>query len=378
MRDIGRLGGWTIVAAMAFGGAACSVTSRSGTKEGTGAPTLVASRQHTSTPPEGSAPDTGAATGSPAIRPGDGCPLTTAQVSAAVGHDMTAQAHSNQQLCGFQSNAPQTSANPLGVPLVYVYTGPTDLERARSLLTDGGGTVELRPQWGAGAFQRPPKAPAGLGAWSVEGFVPNFHFLVWTTQVDHSSSDTSQVLDKIVQAGAVTVDIKARQSVRSQGPSVKSALAPKGYQRHNNARFGFACDVPEHFRSQAAPGNGDGFGYTSPQGQAEMRCFGENNLGFLGNAKIGSTSVKSAYEKALSSHRSHGDSITYQALIGNSMTVSGFVGDTGAIYFDRILWGSRSINTLSWSYPRSLQDQLKAAVEHSARTFRSGDLASSH
>ena len=169
-------------------------------------------RQSTSGTPIGStpsatspAPATSAlatAAGSPA-RPEDGCPLTTVQVSAAMGQDMIQQAHSDQQLCGFQSNAPQDGGNPLGAPLVYVYKGPTDLGEARSLLTNGGAIVLLRPQWGSGAFQRPPKSPPGTGnVWTVEGFVPNFHFLLWTTQADHSSSDTSQLLDKIVQAAA--------------------------------------------------------------------------------------------------------------------------------------------------------------------------------
>jgi Spy/CpxP family protein refolding chaperone len=164
--------------------------------------TPIGSTPSAASPAPATAP-TAVAAGNGASGPEPGCPLTTAQVSAAVGQDMTEQAHSDQGLCGFQSNTPATAANPIGAPLVAVYQGPTDLGEVRGLLTAGGATLLPQPQWGSGAFQRPPKSPPGTGnVWAVEGYVPNFHFLLWTTQADHSSSDTSQLLDKIVQAAA--------------------------------------------------------------------------------------------------------------------------------------------------------------------------------
>lgn len=163
-----------------------------------------------------------------------------------------------------------------------------------------------------------------------------------------------------------------------------TAAAPAAYSTIVNPRYGLSCDVPADFIGQGVPeagyshvGNGDGLGYKSPDGQAQILCFGENNLGFMRNSTLGSTSAQQAYEQALASIRSSGGSVTYKALVGNEITVSGYSGE-GAIYFLRILWGPGSIDTMRWGYPRSQQDQLQAAVEHSAATFRPGDLSSAH
>jgi hypothetical protein len=166
--------------------------------------------------------------------------------------------------------------------------------------------------------------------------------------------------------GEISADIAARE-----------ATPPRAYNRYGNGRFGFFCDVPANFRSQRAPDNGDGFGYTSPDGRAQVICFGRNNLGVAGNTAIGSTSARQEFEQQLASHRSQGDSITYQALVGDSITVSG-ISSNGEIYFERILWGHGSVDTMNWTYLRSLQGQLQDAVEHSANTFRPGDLDSPH
>jgi hypothetical protein len=151
--------------------------------------------------------------------------------------------------------------------------------------------------------------------------------------------------------------------------------ATDAYVRRRNARFGFSFDVPASFLSTGTAADGDGFGYRSPDRQAEVSAVGEINN--LENNPDASTSVRQAYEKELATLRSAGDSITYQALVGNAITFSGITSN-GEIYFTRIVWGPGSVNTLGWSYPRSQQGQLKGAVENSVATFQSGDLSSSH
>jgi hypothetical protein len=156
-----------------------------------------------------------------------------------------------------------------------------------------------------------------------------------------------------------------------------TAATPAAYLTILNPRYGFSCDVPADFIATQAPANGDGFGYKSPNGQAEIICYGENNLGFMKGSSVGSTSAQDAYQQQLESIHSSGCSITYQALVGNSITVSGF-SKSGEIYYTRILWGPGSTNGMTWGYPRYQQSQLQAAVEHSAAAFRPGDLASGH
>jgi hypothetical protein len=172
--------------------------------------------------------------------------------------------------------------------------------------------------------------------------------------------------------------IPPRTTVPSAHAMPTKTSPPVAYNHHGNARFGFFCDVPANFRAQPAPQNGDGFGYESPDGQAQILCFAQNNVTLSGNTSLAGTNARQAYAQALASHRSQGDSVTYSALVGNAITVSGISRDSKRIYYERIRWGVGSVDTLLWSYPSSMADQLQAAVEHSAATFRPGDLSSSH
>lgn len=177
-----------------------------------------------------------------------------------------------------------------------------------------------------------------------------------------------------VQAKPTSIPIPSATASSASATSpvavpVTPTPTPVAYNRQGNGRFGFTCNVPASFVVQQASANGDGFSYQGADGQAKITCFGSNNV---------STSVRQAYEQELASLRSEGDSVTYQALVGNAITVSGISRSDGGVYYRRILWGPGSVDTLQWSYPRSLLGQLKAAVEHSAATFHPGDLASSH
>lgn len=160
---------------------------------------------------------------------------------------------------------------------------------------------------------------------------------------------------------------------RAPAPHLTKAAIPAVYAVNRNLRFGFSCDFPLNFLAQEASPNGDSFHYASSDGQAGIICYGENNV-----PGIGKTSARDEYQQRVADHRSRGDSVTYQALVGNASTVSGIQRANGWIYFERVLWGSGSVDTMIWTYPQSLKGQLEAAVEHSAATFRSGDLASGH
>lgn len=164
----------------------------------------------------------------------------------------------------------------------------------------------------------------------------------------------------------------------SPSPSPASTSpAAAAYSTVDNARFGFSCAVPSDLLGQETPGVENGFGYQSVDGQATIACSGDNNASLEGGS-VGTTTPAQAYEHALASHRALGDSVTYHAIFGNAITVSGIRADNGWIYYDRILWGSGSVDTLRWVYSPALKDQYQAAVEHSAATFRSGDLSFGH
>jgi hypothetical protein len=89
----------------------------------------------------------------------------------------------------------------------------------------------------------------------------------------------------------------------------------------------------------------------------------------VGQLGAGATHAR-APTKCCRARRSQGDSDTYDALVGNETTMAGKTGDNNQIYHERTLWGARSVDTLLWSYPRSLVGQLNAAVEHSPAQVR--------
>jgi hypothetical protein len=190
-----------------------------------------------------------------------------------------------------------------------------------------------------------------------------------TTSVTPTASDLPTTTRPV--AGATT-------TITLAPPIAPETNTPVAYSRHRNARFGFSCEIPANFLAQQLPANGDGFGYQSPDGRATVSCSAHNNLAFSGNTSIGGANARQAHEQALASRRAQGDSVTYNALVGNAITLSGYSGDNKRIYYERILWGAGSVDTLYWSYPRSLRGELDAAVGHSAATFRPGDLSSGH
>jgi hypothetical protein len=72
-----------------------------------------------------------------------------------------------------------------------------------------------------------------------------------------------------------------------------------------------------------------------------------------------------------------GGVLTYQRLSGDTSTVSGTTAG-GDVFFQRTVWGPGSNSTLTWSSPAAAQGRLGALVEHSADTFRAGQVAELH
>jgi serine/threonine protein kinase len=199
-----------------------------------------------------------------------------------------------------------------------------------------------------------------------------------STRSTHISSTTSSGPTSGDMAATTKPTSATSATVSSPRDMPAKPSAPVAYQHLRNARFGFSCDVPANFVARQVPEDGDGFAYRSPDGQAQIACSAQNNVAFSGNTSLGGTSAQMAYTQELAAHRSQGDSVTYDALFGNEITLSGFTRDSNQIYYERILWGAGSVDTMSWSYPRSLLGRLNAAVEHSAAMFSPGDLTSGH
>ena len=155
----------------------------------------------------------------------------------------------------------------------------------------------------------------------------------------------------------------------SASPAAPATSAPGRYQTRTNARYGFSCDVPADYSLVGPPPqNGDGFTYKRTAGYATVTCSGSNNSG--------TASAKAEFEEELAGRRGSGSTVTYSALIGNAVTISGVNGSN--IFYDRILWGPGSINSMRWEYSQALDEDVKNHVVHSARAMRSGDLSIPH
>lgn len=108
-------------------------------------------------------------------------------------------------------------------------------------------------------------------------------------QQDIQASLSAQVkqLKEDAAKAATTEAAEAKASEAEAAAAKGAAKASRAYNRHHNGRFGFSCDVPVNFRSHGEPANGDGFGYNSPDGRAEISCAGEKQPGFCGKPGTG-------------------------------------------------------------------------------------------
>ena len=125
------------------------------------------------------------------------------------------------------------------------------------------------------------------------------------------------------------------------------------------------CERPSDFVDQGESDNGDGSTFHSRDGRVKFLCSGSNSP---------ATTAQQEFDDRLSGFRADGDVVSYSNLKGNAITVSGTDKD-GRIFYERVLWGMGSTNTILWTYPKEMADDVKKALEHSVATFKPGRLA---
>ena len=75
---------------------------------------------------------------------------------------------------------------------------------------------------------------------------------------------------------------------------------------------------------------------------------------------------------------SRGLSVTYRAISGNVVTVSGYKDSGRTIVYQRDVVGPGAIDTLYWSYPTTEQAQWNAPVTRTVQAFQPGDVTTFH
>ncbi len=137
------------------------------------------------------------------------------------------------------------------------------------------------------------------------------------------------------------------------------------YRRYANPRFGFSTLRPASFRVQPPPADGDGQGWNTPDGRVTLAAYGVNNIAGLSPGQDEAAVARSM-------------NVTYRAITGNVVTVSGYADGGGTIIYQRDVVGPGAIDTLFWKYPASQKARWDAAVTVTARAFRPGGLSTGH
>ncbi len=158
----------------------------------------------------------------------------------------------------------------------------------------------------------------------------------------------------------------------SQGASAATGRAAEPVQTFIDPRFGFRSQVPARLVRQPPPENGDGREFTSPDGLQHVTCSGINTP----SEDVG-TSPRVAGRRVRAFRLAHGDTVTYSVADAASYTLSGLQTDN-RVFYEHVLWGRGSQDTVLWTYPQAQKAGLDAAVTRSVQTFRPGDLSTAH
>ncbi len=185
-----------------------------------------------------------------------------------------------------------------------------------------------------------------------------------------STANTSSPPSTPSNRGSSPSFVPSPAASRAAPAATGSATEP--VQTFVDSRFGFRCQVPARLVREPPPENGDGQEFTSPDGLQHVTCSGINTP-----TEDAGTSPGVAGRRDRAFRLAHGATVTYSAADARSYTLSGLQGDH-RVFYEHVLWGWGSQNTVLWTYPQAEKAALDAAVTRSVQTFRPGDLATTH
>lgn len=136
-----------------------------------------------------------------------------------------------------------------------------------------------------------------------------------------------------------------------------------GYLFYHNWRYGFSLEVPANFIAQRPPDNGDGLGWSSPDGATEIAAGGSNNV-------FGDT-LQSLMQEHIAMEE---DEVTYQASGPNWFVLSGY--DGANIFYEKVYLGKDTENDLRIEYPADEKEKYDSMVSTVAASFQPGPLNS--
>lgn len=115
--------------------------------------------------------------------------------------------------------------------------------------------------------------------------------------------------------------------------------------------------------------DGDGREFSSGNGAASITGAGTNNEGNAPGTPLWTPAQ--FMNRVIVSYQNQGDTVTYKAVNGDIVVVSGTT-PKDKIFYERDVVYSRVIYQLFWSYPTAEKAQFDSLVDHTAATFTPG------
>ena len=153
-------------------------------------------------------------------------------------------------------------------------------------------------------------------------------------------------------------------AVRAGVEGVQNSGSNLGFQTYTNSRYGFQVDYPESFVPQSGPENGDGLAFRSGDGKAELIAAGGNSAGLT---------LKEAFDQAV---KGVGGQLGYDKHGAGWFVVTWT--DGGIQGYTKEFVGTESHNSITITYPVEQKAQYESIVTAIEKSFKPGDLASSH
>jgi Superinfection immunity protein len=153
-------------------------------------------------------------------------------------------------------------------------------------------------------------------------------------------------------------------TIRQDVEGLRQSSLNQDFQTYTNGRYGFRVDYPDSFTPQRPPENGDGLALKSEDGRATLVVSGMNNAGFT---------LKDEYDRSI---REAQGQIGFNKMGGSWFVVTWTDGDN--LVYTKKFVGPSSQNSFTITFPADQQPQYDSIVTKIEKSFKPGDLGSSH
>ena len=175
----------------------------------------------------------------------------------------------------------------------------------------------------------------------------------------------TEVIPEVARVAAPTPEVSQKESPSSAIVEgfAQSRVDPE-FQTYRNSRYGFQIDHPESFKPDAPPENGDGLTLKSADGKATLVVSGMNNSG---------VTLKDEFDRSTKEVQGQ---LGFNKMGGSWFVVTWVDGEN--LGYTKEFVGGGSQNSFTITFPSEQKAQYDSIVTKIEKSFKPGDLASSH